>query len=166
MPKKRLSEEAYKEALESFVVVCADVLFTDGENPKTILLASRRAKPMRGWWFVGGRIYAGEPAEEAMVRLMKRETGLVLPQERFKLIGLNRYFFSERQQEPQTLGCDSLSYVFTAELSPAERDTAAKNLDPKEYDPAEGLRAFSSADALKAAGASPPVIDLYELLYP
>ena len=166
MSHKWLTEEAYSEALESFVVVAADVVFITTTHSKTFLLPFRKAKPMKdSFWFVGGRVNVGETEADAINRIVTRETGLLLPLERFAFITMNRYFFKDRQQKPQTKGYDCLSYVFTATLSIEERDSAAKNLDPNEYDVSIGLRSFD-LPALEAAHTHAAITDLHSLLFP
>lgn len=166
IPYKWLSEEVYSEALESLVVVAADVLFIDAASPKTFLFPFRKVKPMgNSFWFVGGRVNAGEPEGDAIGRIVARETGLVLPSERFNLVAINRYFFKDRQQKPQNKGYDCLSHVFTATLSIEERDSAARNLDPNEHDISAGLRAFD-LPALEAAHVHAAITDLHVLLFP
>lgn len=144
MPQKFLSNDVYKEALESLVIVVTDVLFVDRAK-KTIYLAKRKVKPMQDFWLIGGRVLAGEDAIYSIRRCVKRETGLELPADRFQFLTLNRYLWKDRAQEPQEKGADTLGYTFAVDLSPEERSVAAQNLDSDEYDTNYGLQEFDVA---------------------
>lgn len=141
-PRIRLSDEEYGRAIQAFPVVCSDVVIIDRDK-KTIFLTNRASKPAGGWWFIGGRSFVGETEFQSIQRCFKRETGLLIPEERFKFVCMNRYFFSDRQQEPQDMGCDSLCYTMALELTEEERKRVV--LDPVEY--ADGkLREFTWSD--------------------
>lgn len=138
LEKKFMSESAYSEALTSLVIVCTDVLLVNRVN-KTVYLAKRRSKPMNDWWLIGGRMYAGELPEESMARCFKRETSVEIEKNRFKFVALNRYFFKDRQQTPQNIGCDSLCYTFI--LEPTKEELNKISLDSNEYQ--GGIREFT-----------------------
>jgi 8-oxo-dGTP pyrophosphatase MutT (NUDIX family) len=164
-PKFIDDERVYAEALEAFVVVCADCIFINRDKG-TVFLAKRIAKPMsRRWWFVGGRVCAGEDERTAMIRCIKRETGLEVCAERLTFVSMKRYFFKDRQQVPQEKGCDSLCYVFGLEVTRAEVEQIRSNLDPKEYDVDAGLQEFN-ARRLKTENVFPSVVDVYETVFP
>lgn len=166
IPRKFIADDkAYGEALEAFVAVCTDCLFFNQEKG-TVYLAKRKAKPMScEWWFIGGRVFAGEDEHTAMRRCIKRETGLEIDPERIDFLAMKRYLFKDRQQEPQEKGCDSLCYIFGLEVTEAEIATVRSNLDKNEYDLEAGLLEFDSAK-LTAENVFPSIIDVYEKVFP
>ena len=163
MPRKFLDEKTYGEAIQAFVVVCADVVPINRKR-KTFYLAKRSSKPFRGWWELGVRIFAGEPEDVAIGRITKRETGLELPTKRFTLIRQNRYFCKDRQQEPQDVGCDSLVFHYVVELSEEELQTASSNLDENEYEQV-GLQEFDR-QRIVSEYVSEAILDLYDTAFP
>lgn len=164
MGRKFLSDETYAEAIESFVIVCADVLFINRANKSVLLLARRRVKPMQGLWLIGGRILAGEPECDAIARLVKREAGLDITPDRFEFICINRYLWTSREQEPQNKGSDDLCYTFALEVSDEQKRTASKHLDPNEYDTAVGLQEFNK-ERLEKESVHKAIKDLYDLVF-
>lgn len=127
---KFLSNEAYSEAIEAFIIVCGDTMITDEEG--TVYLARRKAKPAKGLlWYIGGRLRRGLDANVAMSMNFKRETGLVIPPERFKFVAMYRYLLSDREQEPQDAGTDSLAYQFILQLT--KEEISKIKLDANEY---------------------------------
>ncbi len=77
IPKVRLKEEVFAQALERFINVCADVLIVCED---TFYLVQRKSKPMSGvWWFIGGSMNPGELEDEAAARIFFRETKLDIP---------------------------------------------------------------------------------------
>lgn len=159
---KFLPEKQYADALETFVLVCTDCVFIDRKNKKFYLM-KRRAKPMAYWWLIGGRSFAGEEPLAAVRRRVERETELDIAPERFVFYGLHRYFFKDRQQEPQDKGCDSITYNFGVNITAAE--VAAVRLDPKEYEVGFGLKAFGRRDLVNAS-VFPALVDLYDTVFP
>ena len=164
MPKKFISEGAYREAIEAMVIVCVDVVPFDRYR-KVVYLAKRKHKPAMGWWWIGGRISAGEGAEEAACRIVKRETSLDVITKRFSLLSINRYFWKEREQIPQDVGSDNIGYIFTVELTQKELQQASQGLDTEEYDRMSGLQEFDR-DRLMRERAHGAILDLYDLLFP
>jgi len=164
MPRKFLDEKTYGEAIQAFVVVCADVVPINRER-KTFYLIKRASKPIADWWQFGGRVFAGESEREAIIRIVKRETGLELPENRFSLIRQNRYFCKDRQQEPQDIGCDSLAFNFAMDLSESEIRLARSNLDKKEYEQGNDIQEFSRE---RIIGEKVPeaILDLYDTVFP
>lgn len=164
MGRKFLSDETYAEAIESFVIVCADVLFINRKNRSVLLLARRKVKPMQGLWLIGGRVFAGEPERAAIVRLAKREVGLDIAPERFEYVCTNRYLWTDREQEPQDKGSDDLCYTFALEVSDEERRGAAAHLDPHEYDTTTGLQEFNK-ERLEKESVHQAIRDLYDIVF-
>lgn len=163
-PKIHLSDEEYANAIQTLVVVCTDVVFIDRPK-KTIYLARRASKPAQGWWwFIGGRSRVGEDERSSIQRCVLRETKLTISKERFEFVCMNRYFFKNRAQPPQEVGCDSLCYVFCLELTPEELNGI--QLDAQEYVAGNELRAFTYADLVKDPDVTPQVLDVYLRIFP
>jgi len=153
-----LEEEEYARAIQSLVIVCTDIGIIDPES-KTIYLARRALRAARGWWwFIGGRSRIGETEYQSAQRCFKRETGLLIAEERFNFVCMNRYFFKDRQQEPREVGCDSLSYALSLHLTDEERTRIV--LDPHEYLDG-GLQAFDYERLQSAEGVHDPIRDFY-----
>lgn len=163
MSPEEMSDAEYAKAITRMIIVCADVLFINPEH-KTLYLAKRSVDPWPGWWLIGGRINAGETAQEGIARKMKLETSLAVTPDRFQFLAMNRYVFTKRKQEPQEKGTDNLAYTFSLVLTPDERAVVAVNLDPHEYDHSVGLREFSR-EALVTEKVHPAVLDLYDAVF-
>lgn len=163
MPGRMWDDVSYSHVLDMFVIVCVDVVLVNHER-KTIYLARRRAKPMQGWWVIGGRMQAGEQERDAMHRKFLQETSVDVDSARFEFLCMNRYFWKDRQQEPQENGADSLAYTFIVELMEEELKQAAENLEKREYEASGGLREFTR-DELLQEGAHEAIIDLYDQVF-
>ncbi|MEK7107572.1 MAG: NUDIX hydrolase [Patescibacteria group bacterium] len=158
----RLGEAEYAKAIQSLVVVCTDIGIIDPEA-KTIYLARRKSRPASGWWwFIGGRCCVGETECQSAQRCFKRETGLLIERERFQYVSMNRYFFKDRQQAPHEVGCDSLCYTLSLQLTREERGRIA--LDPHEYLDG-GLRAFNCQELQATEGVQDSVRDFYAKIF-
>jgi ADP-ribose pyrophosphatase YjhB (NUDIX family) len=157
-----MSDAAYAEAMDSMVIVCTDVVIVDPDS-ETIMLVKRKAKPMKGWWWIGGRVRKGEPFVIAAARNFKRETGLDIALERFVYVMDSRYFWKDRQQEPQDAGSDNLAYTFSVELTADELEQIV--LDPNEYEQEAGLTKFDFL-ALKAPDIHPVIRTFFNTIFP
>jgi len=156
-----LSDEEYERATRALIIVCTDVGLIDVRS-KTIWLARRSSRPAQNqWWFIGGRTRIGETETESIQRCFKRETGLLIPKNRFNFVCMNRFFWKDRQQLPHEAGCDCLAYTMALQLSHEER--AQIVLDRNEYQDG-GLRAFSY-DSLKAEGIHQYIRDFCEKVF-
>lgn len=162
IPKVFLSDEEYSKALSALILVCVDVLFYNSAN-KTVFLARRKAKPMDGLWLIGGRRWVGETPTDAIVRKCKSEVGLTLSPERFHYLTTVEYIWKERQQEPQDIGTHGIAYTFGIELSPEELESAAKKLDPNEYETGFGLKEFTR-DELVSNNTHPALLYFYDII--
>lgn len=156
-----MSDDAYVQAVSSMVIVCADILFYSASKG-VVYLAKRKSKPLSNWWMIGGRIKAGDTGEQGAVNNIKRETGLEVDPSRLKFLAMNRYFFNNRQQEPQDIACDSLSYTYALDISDEEFVVAKEHLDKNEYewmDGSGGLTAFSLVD-IRNLGTHPAISNI------
>lgn len=158
-----VSDEVYAQAIEAFIVVCADTLIINRAK-KTVHLAKRNAKPCDTWYMIGGRMRRGERETQAAQKNFNRETGLKLTEDRFTFWGLRRFWWKDRQQEPQDKGVDTLNYNFIVELTSEELQTAATNLDPKEYQQELGFKEFTRDELISYAIHS-VVIDIYDDIF-
>jgi len=156
--------ELHARVLKSYINVCVDAVPVNFGR-KTLYLAKRCIKPQQDWWWIGGAMVAGEIAEEAMSRKFKSETSLKIPAARFKFVCLNRYFWKDRQQEPQDTGCDCLVYTFSIVLSKIELELASKKLDAQEYAATSGLEEFDR-DRLVKVNAHKAILDFYDQVFP
>lgn len=163
MPQHSLSDVEYEQAMRALVIVCTDVCIIDSSEKK-IYLAFRRARPASGWWYIGGRAFAGETEIESILGCFHRETGMEIAAERFQFISMNRYQWKDRAQEPINVGCDSLCYTYALELSGEERLKVAKSLDKEEYTHEIGLRGFTRAELI-SENVLPQIIDFYDKVF-
>ncbi len=158
----RLDDSEYARAIQCLVVVCTDIAIVD-RSKRLIYLAQRSTKPAQSWWwFIGGRVLFGETELASARRCFLRETGINPPEDRFVYYGPpNRYFFKDRQQEPQEVGCDSLCFTFAVDLLQHERDKI--KLDAVEYG-GSTLRPFGETD-LYQEGITDQVRDMYHRIF-
>lgn len=159
----RLDEAEYARAMLALPILCADIVFIHRRD-RMFYLADRIAQPVKGWWWIGGRVLRGEPVEEAATRKVREETGLLLGSDRLTYVETIRHLCAIRQQEPQDAGSDTLAFTYFAELSPGEAAQASRGLDPAEFRP-NSLAGFTR-DGLIQIGARPQILDLYALVFP
>lgn len=116
-----LPDREYGLALDALVKGCADVLITqEKEGALKVLLGCRCVEPQPDWWFVGGRTRPGDTPEEGASRNVKRETGLAVEPERFRVVGNYSFVWKMRQQAPATNGTADISTVLELRLRPDE----------------------------------------------
>lgn len=162
IPTLRLSDEEYARALQSIVVTCTDILLVS-KSKKLVHLASRKAKPMAGWWLIGGKMVPGDSPVQSAVKNLIRETQLTLDEGRFQLISISNYKWKDRQQQPQNIGCHMLSYVFAVEVSDVELEYIVQHLEENEYQ--SGILKSFDREKLINENASQVIIDLYDFLF-
>jgi len=69
--------EQYKEILSVMPIFCVDIIIQNGRGE--YLLVKRSNEPLKEeWWIIGGRVLKGETMEEAVVRKVKQETGILV----------------------------------------------------------------------------------------
>ena len=163
------TNEEYRKILENLVIVCSDVIIIGPDG--SYYLAPRIAKPLKGWWFIGGRVAPFKKIEtdegakmipitrnESMANTFSRETKLNISPERFEFIKMNDYILSERQQEPQNISCQSLCFTYALKLTQEELDLIS--LDEKEYGGTK-LQKFTIQE-MKDTGVHQAIIDIAE----
>ena len=159
-----LEDNAYAEAIKSFIIVCTDFVAID-QKRGVFYLAKRIVHPTEGIWLFGGRQKAGETTRESCIRLAKRELGLSLSPARFEYVTVAEELWSWRKLEPHDAGCHTLSYIFCIELSKEEIAFAATHLDPEEYEITFGIQEFDRT-RIVAETVYPRLIDLYDSIFP
>lgn len=71
-------------------IICVDAVARDNNN--RVLLLKRKQEPMKDhWWLPGGRVFKLEKLEEALPRLIRKETGLQI--QGYYLLGHNETIF-------------------------------------------------------------------------
>lgn len=121
--------DAYAKALDVLVITCVDILFV---HQNTVLLGKRNRHPLKGWWVIGGRMFAGESPVDAAWRKAKSEAGVDLERSRFQFFGAYSTVFALRHQEPQHHGLHSLNLAHSIDLTTEEK--AQIHLTNTEYD--------------------------------
>lgn len=161
-----LPDEVYGQCIQAFQKVCVDVLLVNTSR-RVIYLARRVIEPAKDWWwFIGGRVNAGEDYVLAAARHIKTDTSLDLSKERFEgPVAFHHYTFGTRQEEPQNLGCDTPVLVFLAEVNYDEMVLASSHLNKMEYDTVLGLREFSR-ERLVTKGVHSAIVDIYDQIFP
>lgn len=163
IPAKRLSAAAYAEAMSSLIIACADVVIASPES-KTIYLAKRNVKPMRGYWTIGGRRFAGEASVEAAHRNLLRETRIDADESRFTHITTLEIIWRDRKEAPTNQGKHDIIQFFSLELSEEELLKANASLISSEYE-AMSLKAFTFQELLNH-NISPVMRHIHRLLFP
>lgn len=158
-----LTDDAYAEAIQSFIIVCTDFVAVDRKRG-VFYLAKRIVHSAEGIWLFGGRQRAGETTRESCVRLAKRELGLSLSPASFEYVTMMEERWSWRKLEPHDAGCHTLSHIFCIELSKEEITFAAAHLDPKEYDTTFGIQEFDRA-RIVAEAVYPRLVYLFDTIF-
>lgn len=90
-----IPKEIYQDCLKYFPRACADTVI---KNEGKVLILQRAIEPDKGNWALpGGGIFKGETPEVAAIRKLKEEVGLIVDKGRLKLIGVENYFHTMRQ---------------------------------------------------------------------
>ena len=73
-PKSWIEEPLYTQIKDFILIPCVDLLIVHNNR---LLLMLRNNEPGKDLWFSpGGRIHIGETLEEAVIRVLREETGL------------------------------------------------------------------------------------------
>ena len=134
--RKFLADKEYGEALDTLVKACSDMLLLSPDGNK-IFLGKRLVQPQPDWWFVGGRIFTGETPARSCCRLLKRELGLEIDPARMQPGCAQSLAWGMREQLPKENGTTDSQFVFSLQLTEAEREKVV--LDPNEYDDSQWL---------------------------
>ena len=169
MHPHRFEDDVYTKIVDSLVIDCTDTVVINGDRPDAIWLTQRQAKPMVGWWIIGGRRKPPMKIEDAMSETFKRETTLSLPPDRFHFLRVNEYTWKDRQQEPQDGGSHNTAATFVVALSAEELAQASANLEKKEYAKGTGLTPFNREELERLYEMDqmhPMLIDLWHQVFP
>lgn len=160
-----LTDEVFSAAMASLPLYTVDIIAV---NPGTEMfhLAKRKIHSAMGIWQFGGGVKSHETLRMAMVRLMKRETGLEFDRMDFSYICEVQGFWQFRQQEPQNAGQFCPNHVFGFVPTQDELVQMRGNLDPNEYDTEFGLSPYSRKELEGGVGAGEirPIILYYHKL--
>jgi hypothetical protein len=160
---KRLSSEIYSEALSSLIIVCADAVIVSREK-KSIFLAKRIVSPMKGYWTIGGRRFAGETSIDAVRRNFHRETGILSEESRFHFLTSIEVIWKDRFEFPNNKGKHDLIQFFSIYLNENEIIEANKNLLLSEYE-AMSLVSFNLEELIKYQ-VNPIMHQIYNTIFP
>ena len=130
---------------------CADILVQDDATGE-VLLVRRTGHPQPDWWFLGGRMRAGESPLDAARRNLAREAGLDIAPGRLAPLCVVSMLWERRRQPPARNGTADVSVVFVTRATAAQR--AAVVLDPNEH----SAVAWVAPEALAAGDQYHPVL--------
>ena len=164
LPGTLLSDETYAEVSQSIALATADIVLVDSTRER-MYLARRRARPLQGWWWIGGRMMAGETPLHGAVRKLEQATSLRAESSRLVPVAVFNYLWKDRAQAPQDIGCHMVAHTYLFEPSANELQMIVRNLDPSEYDLSTGLVAFDRQRLLQEQ-VFPVISDLYDHLFP
>lgn len=158
----RVSDIEYERAMRAFVILCADVVFVNRELC-LIYLAERIVEPVKGLWWIGGRVLRGETFETAAVRKIHEECGIKISEDRLKFIEIIRHMSAVRKQHPQNIGADTMTFTYYVEIQPDEIVAANLALSPTEYTPASLLP--YDVSRIKEVGVRQQVLDICSRIF-
>ncbi len=158
-----MSDEALCEFLDARVVVCSDVMLYNRKK-ESVYLATRKHKPAEGPWVIGGQTKRGEKAKDTACRRLKAETSIDIDPQRLEYLTTAEYIWSYRAEPESTNGRHDLARTFALEITDEERGIIAQNLDQKEYEVKDGLKAYTHDDLI-AANVRSCLIDYYNLIF-
>lgn len=130
-----LPDDEYGVALDNLVKGCADVLIVNPAGTR-VFTGKRRVQPQPDWWFMGGRMFPGETPVESGRRLLRRELGLEVEAERFRVVCAQAFAFGMREQEPKEHGTTDAQFCYRVQLKDEEEVEKVK-VDEAEYCAAE-----------------------------
>jgi len=163
IPGVFLEEEEYGRAQQALSIVCTDII-PYNQADRTIYLAKRSVKPMQGWWWIGGRLKAGEELTECVRRKLKEEVVTDVTADRLRYLNVAHCRWAERQQEPKEYGSDGMIFVFAFEPTEEELANLAKSLVGSEYEP-DSLRAFTQQE-VETGDFHPLILHFYNQIFP
>jgi hypothetical protein len=158
-----ISQEAYSEVVQKSIVPCTDVVFLN-KKEKVLYLGKRSVLPMKGIWFMGGRMFFNDRSpQESIARCVEMETGVRIKLERFEFICTNLYSWIKVAQGD--FPGKNLGLTYGCDITAAEVEQISHGLSATEYDKEFGLQRFDRA-RLVDAKVHPAIIDIYDQLFP
>ena len=98
-----MQPEEFREVVRLTPLVSIDLILRDPDGK--VLVGLRTNEPARGVWFVpGGRIEKDEKLADAFVRILEVETGLALPLDQSRLLGVFEHFYDTNRFHAPGLG--------------------------------------------------------------
>lgn len=91
-----LSDQVFKTVIQSAPLISIDFIIRNEKNE--ILLGKRINAPAKGFWFVlGGRVQKDETLDDAFIRLLNEELGIVAPilRSNANFLGVYEHFYKE-----------------------------------------------------------------------
>lgn len=164
---KRLSDEAYADAVGAFSYHCCDVIpYQLLQDKLFICLANRCTDPARDeWWVYGGRLGMGEPLIKAAIRHFQADTGLEIAESRLtRLFGEpQRYLWAKgpKDTDGREVSMDVFADTFAFAITDDEIDTAWVNLRESEYYGCRGIRLFDRSKLVEI-DAHPAMLRIYD----
>ncbi len=90
-----IPEDLYKKILEVMPRPSVDTILRYSGD---VLLLRRKIEPLKGYWSLpGGRVEMGETTEETAARKVREELGIWFDPRGLKLVHVDTYLFTERQ---------------------------------------------------------------------
>ena len=160
-----IPDDTYALIVEKMAIACTDVAFRP-PNEEAIYIACRNVEPMKGEWIIGGRIRADDTTlEDAIARNVKRETGLVIANERFEFVMCNFYTWAKTSQGDFTGRNHSTTYCCV--ISDEELAIAMANLEKQEYVLGYGLKKFNrkQLELHVQTGGHPALLDIFNNIF-
>jgi len=158
-----LDEDVYRELVKKTVVTCADIIITLTGVSDRVYLARRAVYPMKGLWFLGGRVqFNSLDMPSAAADNLERETGYKISSDKFKFLVVNDYKFIKAAQGD--FPARSFAALFHLEVDAVELSQLSKGLVTSEYEPDFGLQPFEY-DKLVQIKAHPAIIDAFRCIY-
>lgn len=106
-------------------------------DPSGLILLTRVNLPGRGWDVPGGHIDPGEDAEDAALREVEEETGLVLERRALRLVGCQRFTLLEAPPAdypyPRPLSYTLMFTARTAQAVPPVQPLPGSECGPAEW---------------------------------
>mmetsp|Transcript_14418 Transcript_14418/g.18249 ORF Transcript_14418/g.18249 Transcript_14418/m.18249 type:complete len:239 (-) Transcript_14418:232-948(-) len=130
-----LPDDEYGIALDNLVKGCTDILLLDPAGTH-IFTGRRCVQPQPDWWFMGGRIFPGETPIQSCQRLLRRELGLDISNERFIAVCAQAFAFGMREQAPKDHGTTDTQFCYKVQLL-NEEEVEKVVLDENEYSESE-----------------------------
>jgi colanic acid biosynthesis protein WcaH len=90
----RLDDKRFLEVIDAAPLVAVDLIIKNADGE--VLLGKRRNCPAKGFWFVpGGRIRKNERISEAIARVSRSESGIVVQSEEASLLGVFEHLYPD-----------------------------------------------------------------------
>ncbi len=108
-----ISNEVYKEILNTMPICTVDVMFFNSDMTR-VLLFRRTNEPLKGVYYsIGGRLLKNEALEDCALRQSIREADLHIEKNRLKLGGVQNEIFSISVFEGVSYHAMGLFYIYT-----------------------------------------------------